>query len=120
MSVTPLTDEQREELRQALVALEAELREMLNLSADGARPVELDQPIGRLSRMDAMQQQSMTRANRLEAENRLKRVESALSRVEAGTYGACLSCREPVAFKRLQAQPDALLCINCQGAKDRR
>ena len=52
-------------------------------------------------------------------ENRLKRVESALSRFEAGSYGACIQCKEPIAFKRLSVQPEALLCIGCQAARER-
>jgi DnaK suppressor protein len=68
--------------------------------------------------MDAMQQQSMTAANRLAAEQRLQRVEAALTRVAGGTYGECLRCEEPVGFERLAVQPEAALCIACQSARE--
>ena len=109
-----LEDEEAQELRAALGALRDELRAFIDASAEGSRPVALDEPIGRLSRMDAMQQQSMAKANRRAAQQRLARVESALRRIEDGEYGTCLRCDEPVGIKRLEVQPEAVLCIACQ------
>src|SRR5713226_3318781 len=44
----------------------------------------------------------------------LKLIEEALDRIEAGDYGICLSCEEPIPSKRLQALPWAKYCVNCQ------
>ena len=40
-------------------------------------------------------------------------VRAALKRIEAGTYGSCTVCGEPVGEKRLEAVPHAPRCINC-------
>ena len=109
-----LEGEETQELRADLEALGDELRSFVDVSAEGSRPVGLDEPIGRLSRMDAIQQQNMAKANRRAAERRLERVEGALQRIAADEYGHCLRCDEPVGFKRLKAQPEAVLCIGCQ------
>jgi len=98
--------------------LRGELQAFLAGSLEASRPVDLAAPIGRLSRMDAMQQQSMTAANRLAAEQRLQRVEAALTRVAGDSYGDCLRCEEPVGFERLEVQPEAALCIACQSARE--
>jgi DnaK suppressor protein len=45
---------------------------------------------------------------------RLKMIEEALDRIEAGDYGICLSCEEPIPAKRLQALPWAKHCVSCQ------
>ena len=96
-----------------------ELQAQLNLGNDAIRPVALDQQsIGRVSRIDAIQQQQMALASREQAEQQLKRVELALQRIEAGEYGFCQSCHEPILFARLQAQPFASLCIGCQSASE--
>lgn len=116
--MSELGDEQMAELRADLESLRVELRSFLDASAAGGRPVGLDEPIGRLSRMDALQQQSMTRANRAAAEQRLQRVDSALQRLAAEGYGSCLRCEEPVGFKRLKVQPEAVLCIACQTGRE--
>lgn len=76
--------------------------------------MELDQSrVGRLSRMDAMQQQSMARAEQTRRERVLARIEAALRRIDAGEYGDCGDCCEPVAPARLRLDPAAALCIDC-------
>jgi DnaK suppressor protein len=44
----------------------------------------------------------------------LRLVEEALDRLDAGDYGICLSCDEPIAEKRLRALPWARYCVGCQ------
>ena len=115
-----LTDEQRSELYQALLELRKELQQQLEDSSDGAKPVSLDEPIGRLSRMDAMQQQSMVQANRRTAQTRLTRIEAALRRYDSEEYGLCVECEEEIGYARLKAQPEAPFCIGCQGNRETR
>jgi DnaK suppressor protein len=56
----------------------------------------------------------------LERESKLLReVRAALTRVQEGTYGTCLSCEEEISPKRLQAVPWTPLCIACQEQEDR-
>ena len=43
----------------------------------------------------------------------LHEVEDALAKVEAGTYGSCEICKEPIADARLEAKPAARLCMTC-------
>jgi DnaK suppressor protein len=60
-----------------------------------AQPVELDQTkVGRLSRMDALQQQAMSRATIQRAELELQRITAALNRLNSSGYGYCLRCGE--------------------------
>jgi DnaK suppressor protein len=118
--VDDLTPEQAEELNTDLASLREELRQLVEASSDGARPVDLDQPIGRLSRMDAMQQQSMVQANRRAAQQRLQQVDSAQRRFAEDDYGACLECGEAVGYARLKVQPEAPLCVACQTRREAR
>lgn len=53
-------------------------------------------------------------------EVRLARVERALAKLEAGTYGVCDACGEPIARPRLEAMPESVLCIRCAGTQRRR
>ncbi len=80
-------------------------------------PVELDQAkVGRLSRMDAMQQQAMSQAVARLTDVERQRIQSALGRMQSDDYGYCVSCGEEVAEGRLRFDPSVLLCISC--AKD--
>ena len=74
------------------------------------------QSVGRVSRIDAIQQQQMAIASQQQASTQLRKVEQALQRIDAGDYGACLECGEAIALARLEAQPEAELCIGCQQA----
>ena len=119
MSEAELDPAQLAQLKDALQSQKREIRDLLDNSGDSAAPVTLDQQsVGRVSRMDAIQQQQMALANRQQAEDMLKSVEHALLRYENGEYGYCLECGEAIAFGRLQAQPFATLCINCQSAAE--
>ncbi|MCX6630153.1 MAG: TraR/DksA family transcriptional regulator [Candidatus Solibacter sp.] len=46
--------------------------------------------------------------------HQLRLVEEALDRLDAGDYGTCLACDEPIAEKRLRALPWARYCVTCQ------
>ena len=107
-------DSYRELLLSRLQAVE----ELLD-NADAARPVALDQQsVGRVSRIDAIQQQQMAVANREQADQMARQLTAALRRLEEGSYGDCLECGEPIAEARLQAQPWASLCIDCQSERE--
>jgi RNA polymerase-binding transcription factor DksA len=43
----------------------------------------------------------------------LSDVEHALGKIDAGTYGTCESCGQPISPARLEAKPAARFCINC-------
>jgi DnaK suppressor protein len=68
-----------------------------DLTTEGDRaPVELDQTsVGRLSRMDAIQQQAMSNAGKQRRQIERRRIDAALKRIEAGDYGYCVRCGEP-------------------------
>lgn len=114
-----LSGAELEQLHQRLIDLRGELEAMLSSSAEGAKPVDLDQPIGRLSRMDALQQQHMVQAGRENARQRLQRVQAALALFERDEYGYCRLCEESIGFARLSAQPEAPLCLECQGEREK-
>jgi DnaK suppressor protein len=114
-----LTSPQVQELLESLHQLREELQRQLALSRDGIRPVSLDEPIGRLTRMDAIQQQKMTEATRLETQVRSRQVEAALLRHAAGDYGACAQCEEPIGYPRLKVRPEAASCVGCQSRREK-
>ena len=115
-----LTSAQRDELQQKLLALQDELTTLLEVSADSVQTVSLDQPIGRLSRMDAIQVQHMAQANRRGHEVRLSQVRAALAALDNDEYGDCKKCEEPIGYARLNVRPEAPFCIACQEQSEAR
>ena len=47
----------------------------------------------------------------------LQQIEAALTRIQAGTYGICAVCEEPIAEKRLEIIPHAIRCTECSEYK---
>lgn len=114
-----LTPDELKALHHKLLELEVELEALLNVSEASTQTVSLDQPIGRLSRMDAIQVQQMAEANRRGHDLRLRQVRAALTAMDEEEYGYCRSCEEPIGYARLSVRPEALLCIACQEQRER-
>ncbi len=99
--------------RERLKSLADEIEAFLEGSEDSAGVVELDTSIGRLSRMDAMQDQQMALELRRRKKRQLLQVNNALKRIEENLYGLCSLCSQPIAEERLEAFPEVLTCVNC-------
>ncbi len=100
--------------KKRLLARRKELSRLTDSSAEARRPVELDQSrVGRLSRMDALQSQAMSVETHRRRKVELRRIDTALRRIEAGEYGFCVACGEAIAPKRLEFDPTTPLCIDC-------
>ena len=107
------------QLHEMLLRLRTDLREQLAIGSSASDVVTLDQSkVGRVSRMDAMQQQHMAMSTRNKTQLRLRRVEVALTAIADDDYGYCRRCEESIGFPRLQAQPETPLCIACQSQSD--
>jgi DnaK suppressor protein len=114
-----LSAAQLEQLRELLIQQQRELSSLLDSAQTDTRPVALDQQsVGRVSRIDAIQQQQMAVASQQQAAALLRLGELALRRIDSGDYGECQDCGEPIAFARLQARPSTCLCIGCQAARE--
>lgn len=115
----PLTPEQRAELALRLARMESALQDGLSARDEAAAAVELDQTrVGRLSRMDALQQQAQAQAASRRATLQLQRVRGARQRLQSSAYGLCLDCEAPLDFRRLNADPCATLCLDCQTERE--
>ncbi|VAV93465.1 DnaK suppressor protein [hydrothermal vent metagenome] len=109
-----LSPQQIADLKKLLQERQAEIKALDDDAASWRSTVELDQQsVGRLSRMDAMQQQEMAQAEARRRASDLTRIEIALNRLEEGEYGWCADCGEAIAYRRLEIDPAAHLCIGC-------
>lgn len=101
-------------LRAELEASLTKLERSMQSSRRAARPVKLDQTsVGRLSRIDAIQNQSLTQGLQHREHARAALLASALARLEQGTYGLCTGCEGPIQFERLSVFPETPTCSRC-------
>lgn len=104
-----MRQEIKDHIRNQIQELRLEIRNM----EEHSQTVSLDQPIGRLSRMDSLTSQGIALSTLNKAKIRLARLEMALQRVEDSEFGICENCGEDIALKRLKALPESTLCVHC-------
>ena len=87
-----MTPSDKKKLHQQLLALQRELMDIADSTQDSGKTVMLDQSaVGRLSRMDAMQQQQMALESERRRKMQLLNIEGALTRMEKGDFGECFA-----------------------------
>lgn len=100
--------------RHRIETLLAELQGEDARGQSGQATVELDQQaIGRLSRMDALQNQAMAKAGHARRQAQRTRLTAALARIDAGEFGYCEDCGDEIAEGWLKLDPAATRCISC-------
>jgi len=81
--------------------------------------VKLDQSgVGRLSRMDALQQQAMAMSLRERMLTRQLKLRAALDRVTGGCYGLCCQCDDEIEDTRLESDPASVFCARCMTERE--
>ena len=92
-----------EKMRQRIIDEITELDRLREHARDSRAPVELDQQsVGRLSRMDAMQQQAMNMASETRRQHRQTMLMAALKRIDECDYGYCQECDDEIFCRQVQ------------------
>jgi len=97
-------------------ALENTQRELGNQDREA---LTIESSADELDRIQFASERDYAMRNLERDSKRLREIQAALRRVQAGTYGICAGCEEDINPKRLAAIPWATLCIACQGVADR-
>ncbi len=103
-----------EKAKARLKELRSDLEKLSAASEEMRAPVELDQnSVGRLSRMDAMQEQAIAQATERKRGHDLVRIELAERRITEDEYGYCEECGNEIPDGRLAIDPMAVCCVGC-------
>lgn len=77
------------------------------------KPIAPDVSIGRISRMDAINNKSVNEASLRQAEIKLGNLKRVLERFGTEDFGICIKCKQPIPVGRILIRPQSLLCVNC-------
>jgi DnaK suppressor protein len=109
-----LTETHIAELRADLERQLVKLEKSMTVTDEALKTVELDQgAVGRLSRMDSLQNQSMAKNLRERELVSLALIQEALRRLDNGTYGVCTACGGRIVVERLFVFPESATCASC-------
>ena len=116
-----MASDEHHSARAKLDTLKVELLAEKDAAKEGTEPIVLDQAcVGRLSRMDSMQQQAMAQELDRRRDIQLKRIEGAYQRLDKGTYGLCSTCQTPIEEARINFDPTVFFCQACATKAERR
>lgn len=111
-----MVDEMVLDLEALRKRLEEERAQLLARAIPPPEPAKGDE--ADLAAMHQAREQAQWLAN--DQKQRLAEIDKVLARIAAGTYGICESCGKPIAPERLQAKPQATLCIECQSKLEKK
>ena len=77
------------------------------------KPIAPENAIGRISRMDAINNKSVNEAALLKAEQKLKNLKIALSNINDSDFGICARCNQNIPLGRILLMPQSRFCVNC-------
>ena len=108
-----MTASELEIFKAKLVQLKGDIEASLKQVSAADSSISPDNAIGRLTRMEAIQAQSISEAGKGRQKKRLALVERALKAVEDGGYGLCAVCGEKIQAGRLEIRPESRVCMQC-------
>lgn len=77
------------------------------------KPISPDDAIGRVSRMDAINNKSVLEAALRKAKVKLKNLEVVKAKINNTSFGICMKCNQPIPIPRLILIPESKNCVNC-------
>ena len=100
-------------IRQILLDEISKTEKLIEEYKEITKPVAPDVAIGRISRMDAINNKSVAEASLRQAEEKLRNLNRVLSQLGSKDFGLCLKCRKPIPLGRILIRPESLYCVNC-------
>jgi len=107
-------DNEKKKEFEALIALEIEkTQKAIADYKEMTQPVAPDNAIGRVSRMDAINNRSVAEAGLRQAEEKLNKLKFALGKIDSDEFGICRRCGKEIPLMRLMLMPQSFFCVNC-------
>ncbi len=101
------------EIKQKIVDEIAKTEKLIVMYKEMTKPVAPDDSIGRISRMDAINNKSVTEASLRKAEEKLRGLQHVFSQLGSKDFGLCLRCNQAIPLGRILFRPESVYCVNC-------
>jgi DnaK suppressor protein len=110
-----MKEEEAIEVKKAIEQKIADLKDLIINLKEATKPMGLDNSVGRLSRMDYINNKTIDEASLRKAENSLQALERWLSVYGTEKFGKCVKCNNAINVNRLLLMPESSRCIRCAG-----
>jgi len=110
-----MKNNEKKELEAIIVSRIEETKGDIKELKELVKPIPLDASIGRVSRMDAINNKSINESALRDKTDKLKKLEKALENSRSENFGICSKCGDEIPFGRLEYMPHTTRCVNCVG-----
>jgi DnaK suppressor protein len=114
-----MTPEEKKTVKTEIEKRICEAEENITTLRSQTAPVPPSVAIGRLTRMDAIQQKSMAESNLKSAEKLIFNLKLALSKLDEPGFGECAICNGSIPVERILAIPETRVCVKCASSRKR-
>ena len=102
-------DELLSKVQKEILTTEKKILNLQNLT----KPISPSDAIGRVSRMDAINNKSVNENSLRQAKVKLSNLKRVLENVGTPDFGVCINCKNEIPLGRILIRPQSLLCVNC-------
>lgn len=99
----------RERISEEIISTEKMVEKYHELT----KPIAPENAIGRVSRMDAINNKSVNDLVLKNAELKLKNLQVAITKIDDTDFGICIRCKRPIPLGRILLLPQVITCVNC-------
>jgi DnaK suppressor protein len=104
---------EKEKIRNRIQEEISKTEEVINEYRELVKPIAPENAIGRVSRMDAINNKSVNEAALRESMTKLSRLQYVLSKVDTADFGLCIKCTSPIPVERILIRPESTHCVKC-------
>ncbi len=108
-----MTKQEKEELKGKIIAKISQTKKEIIELTELTKPISPENSIGRISRMDAINNKSVAEAALRSTKQKLNKLNFALTKVDAKDFGICIYCKNAIQPARLMYLPESTRCVRC-------
>ncbi len=108
-----MKSEEKQQLKDRINSEIENARKQVDELKELTQPIVPDAAIGRISRMEAINNKSVNEHLLEKTKARLMKLELSLSSIEKEDYGLCQICKQPIPLERLMMIPESNKCVDC-------
>ena len=105
--------EEKESIRNNILERIDETKQEIEELKELTKPISPDNAIGRVSRMDAINNKTINDAALRERKSKLQKLERALEKSQTEKFGICVKCGDEIPLGRLEFMPWTTKCVKC-------
>ncbi|MGC9374958.1 MAG: TraR/DksA family transcriptional regulator [Bacteroidales bacterium] len=108
-----MNENERKEIKEVILSQIEKAEIKIEELKEFTQPIAPDCAIGRVSRMDAINNKSIYDASMRNTRQRLEQLKQVLKLTDDADFGICTQCRQSIPIERLKIRPEMRLCASC-------